>query len=493
MLGIFLAILMGALDQFVVLTALPNIATSLGQASGAAFVVSAYLISATVGIPVFGRLADMYSRRDVFLVGLATFVGGSILAVFSQNLSQLILFRAVQGFASNAFIIVGFVIVAALFPPESRARIAGVFTGTFVIATILGPFLGSFIVDHVSWRWVFFLNIPIAVFGFLILRAALTRLTPVRVGRYDLLGTALLVGWVAPLTLAVVQNADAGWAGTDLRTLALLVAAVGFLLAFVAQELREAHPVVPLRLLRQRLMAASGSVSFLRGVTLFSLYTFIAIYTGLVLLHGAAGAADTVRDVLYFLVLPAGFGAGVGSQLMARLPYRTIAGVGLGLAALGTLFLTQVSTSTPLWTFALGFLPIGGLVLPLIPIGLGIGLTFPVTLLAAQFSVAPGEVGGATSIVQFLGTLGGAVGVSLLSSFQQWRFAGLAPSPPLGGCVSPASNTAACAAYAQVIQDAGLQSIQEVFVVILILSVVSLVASLFMTGRMPKGASAPPA
>lgn len=488
--ALFLAILMGALDQFVVLTALPNIATSLGESTGVAFVVAAYLISATVGIPIFGKLADMYSRRDVFLAGLATFIGGSVLAGLSQNLTELIVFRAVQGVASNAFIVVGFTIVAALFPPELRARIAGAFTGTFVIATIVGPFLGSFIVDHSSWRWVFYINIPIALLATGLLGGTLGRLRPDTVGRFDLPGAALLVGWISTITFALVQNSDSGWAWTDPRIEGLVIVGLALLVAFVVWELRAKDPLMPIAYLGGRLVGASGSVSFLRGAALISLYTFLAIYIGLVLLHGGADAADKVRDTLYFLVVPAVFGAAVGSQMVTRVGYRPLTTVGMGLALVGSLLLTQVTSTTPLWQFSFGVFPTGGIILPLVPIGLGIGLTFPVTLLAVQFAVPADQVGAATSIVQFLSTLGGAVGVALLTSFQEWRLAALSPAPPSASCADGSGALASCGNYYQAIQGAEFTSVHQVFIVISILLAIAFLAAFFLKGAIPRGSAA---
>lgn len=486
--GLFLAILMGALDQFVVLTALPNIVTDLGTPTGAAFVVSAYLVTAAVGIAVFGRLADMYSRRAVMLAGLATFIVGSMLAGLSQNVDELIAFRGVQGFASNAFIVVGLTIVADIFPVHLRARIVGAFTGTFVIATIAGPFLGSFIVDHSTWRWVFYLNVPIAALALVAVATQLPALLPRGSRRFDYVGGALLAAWISALTLALVQNADAGWGWGNPRILALVAGGLATLAGFVAWELRTAEPLVPLRMLRGRVLAASSAVSFLRGVALFSLYTFLSIYVGLVLLKGAPNAADTVRDVLYFLVVPAVFGAAVGSQLVTRTSYRLVTSAGLGLATLGALLLTQVTSSEPLWSFAGGFLPTGGLILPLLPIGLGVGLTFPVTVLSAQFSVGPGEIGSATALVQFFSILGGALGVSVLTAVQTLRLSMLAPTVPSGGCAPGGVPSPACQTYFAALSNATFTSIQELFVVAFGLLLVAFLASLLLTGRMPETA-----
>jgi EmrB/QacA subfamily drug resistance transporter len=489
-LGIFLSLLMGALDNFVVLTALPNIVTDLGQPSGVTFVVSAYLIASTVAIPIFAKLSDILSRRNIFLVGLAIFIAGSALAGLSQNLGELIAFRGLQGFGSGAFFPVGIAITAVVFSPATRARLTGVFSGVFGIATVAGPFLGSFIVDHTTWRWVFYINIPIGLAGLAVIGAVLGPLRPAVRARYDVVGAAALAAWVGTLMFALYQVSDAGWAWTDPRTLGLIVAAVAIAIAFVLWELRAENPVVPLRHFRHRVVAASGAHAMLRGAWFFALITFLSVYVGLVLLKGAAGAADTVRDVLYFMVIPMVAGSIGGGQLLTRVSYRAITVGGMGLATFGLLLLTQVNASTPTWTFAYGFLPVGGIVLPLIPIGFGMGLTFATPIMAVQFKLPAKEVGTATGLIQFLQTLGGSLGLSLLSTFQQWRFHVLDPPPP-DVCPPPLGQfpVVACVAYLRNLQAAMVSSFSEVYWVMVGLAVLALVAALFITGRMPKGGS----
>jgi hypothetical protein len=258
------------------------------------------------------------------------------------------------------------------------------------------------------------------------------------------------------------------------------------LAGFVFRELKTVQPVVPLRFFAKRVFAASGFVAFFRGLVLSSLLVFVAIYVGLILLHGRANRADTVRDVLYFFLIPAVIGAGVGSQLMIRLPFRVLTVFGMGLALIGAFFLAQISSSTPIWQFNFGFLPTGGLILALPPIGLGIGLTFAVTLLASQFAVSRDDIGAATAIIQFLGVLGGAIGVSILSSFQQWRISVLSPSLPSQSCLGGNGLTTICGSYLQAVQNAGISSIQETFVIIFAMMIAAFVSSLFMTGKMPK-------
>ena len=241
-LGLFLAILMAGLDSLVVTTALPKIAASLHQVSGITFVASAYLITSTISIPIFSKLADRYSRRNVFLVGLGIFIVGSALSGVSQDLHELIAFRGVQGFGTGGFIPVAIAMVAVLFPPETRARLTGLLAGAGGIAIVVGPLLGSYIVDVTTWRWVFYVNLPIGIASAIVLLVALEPLRPERQGRFDVVGAGLLSGWVAALMFALIQVTTGGWAWTYPGTIALLALALIDLGLFVGWELRRADP-----------------------------------------------------------------------------------------------------------------------------------------------------------------------------------------------------------------------------------------------------------
>jgi len=195
-----------------------------------------------------------------------------------------------------------------------------------------------------------------------------------------------------------------------------------------------------------------------------------------------------VRDVLYFLVIPLVFGAALGGNLLTRFSYRPIVVAGLLITVVGYIFLTMVGVSTPTWKFAYGFLPVGGVVTPLIPLGFGVGLTFPVFLLAVQNQVPEAEVGAASGLVQFLQSLGGSIGLTVLSSFQQSRFLALSPAPPAGGCAPP--PTPACLAYGQGVLNANATAFVEVFTIMLGLTILAVILALFISGRLPKGVKA---
>jgi MFS family permease len=483
--GILLALLMGALDNFVALTALPTILLQFGQPNSGTFVISAYVIASTASIPIFAKLSDLWSRRNVFLGALIVFMIGSVLSGLSQNITELIVFRAIQGVGSGGFFPIGVAIAAVIFPPKTRARVIGALSGVFGIAVVAGPLIGSAIVEYTSWRWVFYVNIPVGLAGFALIAATLGPLRPELVRRFDLVGAALLVGWVAAVMFPLYQIADAGWGWTDLRTLALFGLGAALVISFIGWERRAGNPLVPIQLFAHRVIAAGGGATFFIGMVFYPVATFLSLVVGVVLAPGA-GSSETVRDILYFLVIPLVIGAALGGQLLTRLSYRVVAGGGVAIGIVGMAVLTGLSTTTPLWKFAFDVIPVGGIVLPLIPLGFGIGLTFPVYLLAAQNQVRTADVGEAGGLIQFLQTLGGAVGLSVLASFQATRFAALDPSPS-AACSLANPPEPLCGSYLASLETSLISSYDQTFVVMLGLLVVAFIFALFVKGRLPRG------
>jgi MFS family permease len=473
--GVFFAILMGAMDGLVVSTVLPRIASDLHQASGVTFVVSAYLISSTISIPIFARLSDIASRRNVFLVGIGVFIVGSALAGLSQNLPELILFRGIQGFGGGGVFPVAIAMVAVLFPAETRARITGLLSGAAGLAIVLGPLVGNAIVSVTTWRWVFYINLP---FGFLAVIAMLVAVGPLRPavrGGFDYVGTGLLTGWVAALMLALIQVSDSGWAWTDPRIIGLLAVAVVLFGVFIWAEGRSSHPLVPLHLLKQRVIAASSGAMFFTGIVFSSLLTFLSLLVGLVLLHDGPNATADVRDIIYFLAVPLIIGAALSGQILSRVSYRTLVAPGLAVAGVTGLLLTHLTSTTPLWVFAFGFIPVGGIALPLIPMGFGLGLSLSGTIIAVQNSAPVMEVGAAIGITRFMQSLGGALGISLLTVFLTSRYASLS-----AGAATPAALLSAL-----------LTAYSEVFLLLAISILIAFAFSLFLVGRVPQTAAPP--
>jgi len=432
-LGIFLAILLAGLDGLVVATALPTIARSLHAADGVTFVTSAYLIASTVAIPIFSRLSDLYSRRDVFLIALGIFIGGSALAGLSQSLAELIVFRAVQGFGSGAFLPVGIAMVALLFSPKNRTRLTGILSAAGGLSIVAGPLLGSYIVSVTTWRWVFYVNLPIGVAAMGVLFLTLAPLRSEAPGRFDALGAGLLAGWVSALMLPLVEIADGSWAWTTPASIALLATAAVAFGAFVRWELRHSEPIVPLRLLGRRVVAATGGISLVTGIVFTSLLTLLGLFVGLVLFPTDPNSQALIRDVDYFFAVPLILGAVLAGGLLTRFSYRAILPPALLLAGVSALFLYGVHASTPLWVLAYGFLPVGGLVLPLIPFGFGAGIGLAGATIAIQNEVPRHEVGAGIGITRFLQSLGGAVGLSLFTVYLAWRSTQGLPAAPTPG------------------------------------------------------------
>lgn len=467
--GIFLAILMGGMDALIVSTALPTIATDLHQVDGITFVVAGYLIASTVSIPIFARLSDSHDRRNVFVAGLVIFIAGSALAGQSQNLGELIAFRAVQGFGIGGLFPVAIAMVAVLFPASNRARVTAALAGAAGISIVIGPLLGSYILDITTWRWVFYVNLPIGLAGILVMLLAVRPLRPLETLRFDVLGAGTLSAWVGALMFALVQVSDAGWAWSDPRVIGLLGVAGVLLAVFLWWELRTTDPLVPLRLLKQRVLGAGSGASAFMGVVFTATMTFLSIFVGLIMLHDGPNASNDVRDMIYFFAVPMILGAVLSAPLLGRVPYRVLLVPGLALGTISCIFLTDLSASMPLWVLAYGFLPVGGLILPLIPMGLGSGLALGGITIAVQSEAPQREVGAAVGLVRFFQSLGGAVGLSLLTAYQTWRFQALSAS-----ATTPLS-----------VQAAEVTSYNDVFIGLTVLIGAALVFAFLFRGRLP--------
>jgi len=468
--AIFLALLMGGMDALVVSTVLPDIAGDLHQVNGVTFVVAAYLISSTVAIPIFSRLSDTVSRRNTFLAGLAIFIVGSMLAGVSQNLSELILFRGVQGLGGGGTFPVAIAMVGVLYPPATRTRATGFLSAAAGISIVLGPLVGSYIVMVATWRWVFYINLPFGAAALLVTLLAIGPLRPSVPGRFDVPGAALVASWVGALMFALVQVSDSGWAWTDPRILALLLGAAVLLGVFLWWELRNPQPLVPLRLLGRRVIGAVSGIMLFTGVVFSSVITFLSVFVGIVLLHQGPTATSSVRDMIYFFAVPMIVAAALSGQILLRVPYRALVAPALLIAGAVGFLLTRLTPTIPLWVLAFRFLPVGGIALPLIPMGFGLGLSLAGSQIAILNEAPEREVGAAVGLTRFFQSFGGAVGISLLTVFESWRYQSLAAnaSTPSG------------------VADALVTSYNEVFLVLALSILVAAAFALGLAGRASK-------
>lgn len=470
--GIILGTLMGALDNLVVSTAMPAIIDSLHQPDGLAFLIDAYISSSAIGMVVFGKLSDHYDKKSVLLLTIVIFIIGSIFAGMSQNMSELIMLRVIQGFGSGGFLPVGLSVIARILPPKARAQITGAVTSLIGIAIVGGPEMGAYIVATTTWRWVFYINIPFGIASFLIIMYFLPPLKSKLVGKFDVLGSLLLSSWVSLLLFPLVEMAYSNWKLTGPLTLFLLASSVSLFLIFLYMEIKIAkEPLIPFRMFRYRTVTADSFLSFFRGGILFSLSTFIAIFVTEVLL----GTSGTLRDVLYGFIVPMVLGSIFGGILLPKLSYKKTSLIGTMCVFIGFIPLLTISPTTLPWAY-LDHVPILGLVEGLIPIGFGIGFTMAPTTLSAQYSVNPKDVGASTSIVQFMGNIGGSFVLTVLTVLLYFSYDSLVTSLP-----SSVSKTNSLG----ISEVAMSYAIREVFSILLFLSLISLVSSLFVKGRLP--------
>jgi len=483
--GLMTGMLLGAIDNTIVATAGPTIISELGGISLYAWVFSAYILTQTVSMPIFGKLSDLYGRKRFFLLGLAIFITGSILSGQAQNITELIIFRAIQGIGSGAFFPVALAVIGVVFPPRLRGRVQGVFATVFGIAAVVGPSAGTFIVQAVGWRWIFYVNLPLGVASVFLILAGLTEsknlgARPVM----DWLGTILLAGWVGLLSFGLLSGGST-YPWYSLEEMAIFVAAAAAFAAFIFVEKRSKDPVLPLDLFKIRTVSAASAVSFLRGVAFFGAVTFIPLFV-------QAGLGRVIGDgslVLNALLVPMIIGAILGGQLTTRFGYRNITFGGLAIMSIGMYLLTFLTA-----TVALSQLMIAGAVL-----GFGVGITFPTVLIAIQFSVDKKRIGVASSLAQFMGNLGGTIGLAILGTLQTNVFgtqlaqssAQMPPQlrdPSIVGRILVAPDSVIFATYhipsfaIHVLRTAFVQSVIPIFWASLAVSVTAVAVGLFVTG-----------
>ena len=460
--GLMAGLLLAALDQTIVATALPRIVGELGGLDYYSWVVTAYLLSSTVCTPLYGKVSDLYGRRIMVQSAILIFLAGSLLAGLAQDMAQLIVFRAVQGVGAGGLMALTFAVVGDVVSPRERGRYIGLLAGTWAFASVLGPLVGGFIVDNMSWRWVFLINLPVGALAFAVTSSVLHLPVVRRSHRIDILGAALLTASVSCLLLALV------WGGTEYPWSSpvisgLLVGGGAMLAGFVFWESRVAEPILPLRLFRDPIFSVSSALGFLTGCGLFGGVIFLPLF-----LQVVTGVSATNSGLL-LLPLTAGVVTGsVGSgRIISRTGrYRGWPIGGLALASVGMILLTFMRADTPLvWSS-----------LFMVVLGLGVGATMQVTILVVQNSVDHRDLGVATAAAQFFRQMGGAFGVAAFGAIMNYRLATDLPAlvPPralaeVGGEISallssPAAIRALPEAVATGVRAAVEGAVHSVFV-----------------------------
>jgi EmrB/QacA subfamily drug resistance transporter len=405
--ALILVLLIASLDQTIVSTALPTIAGDLGGASKLAWVVTAYMLASTVTTPLSGKLGDLYGRKVVLQTALAVFLIGSILCGLSQNMTELILFRAIQGLGAGGLMVTTQAAIGDVVPPRDRGRYSGLMGGVFGISTVIGPLLGGFFVDNLSWRWIFYINVPIGVIAFVVIAAVFSVRSERTHHDIDYLGITLLAAGLSSIVLLTTLGGNTyAWASAEIAGLA--VASVVFTLGFVVAEHRAAEPVLPLSLFRNRVFAVSSAVGFVVGVALFGSVTYLPLFLQLV-----KGSTPTISGLemlpLMAGVLTSSIGSGLVISKTGRYKIFPIAGTALMVVGMALLARLEVGTG----------IPEAGLYM--LVLGLGLGGVMQVLVLVVQNAVDYSQLGVATSGASLFRSMGGSIGTPIFGAILTGR------------------------------------------------------------------------
>jgi EmrB/QacA subfamily drug resistance transporter len=410
MAGVMLAMFLGALDQTVVGIAMPKIIADLGGFNQYAWVTSIYMVTSAVTIPIVGKLTDMYGRKSFYIGGIIIFVLASVACGLGQNMTQLIIFRGVQGIGAGAMMANAFTVIGDLFPPAERGKYQGFISGVWALSSVIGPTIGGFLTDQISWHWVFFVNVPLGILAVAIFVKFFPKLHIVNLKHIvDYSGLVTLILTVVPAMLALSWGGVV-YAWKSPQILGMFALAAVMLVFFILIETRAKEPILPLSLFKNRIVAISNVVTFLTSLGMFGAVAFIPLF-----FQGILGVSATRSGNLMIpmsaSVMVASF---IGGQLISRSGgrYRILGIVGTAFICLGVFLLSRLTTSS-------GYLSV---ILAIIFVGLGMGCTMPVFTLAVQNAVPYNMLGVATSSTTFIRSLGGAVGLAVLGSIMNNRF-----------------------------------------------------------------------
>ena len=402
-LALVLGMLLAALDQTIVSTALPTIVGDVGGINHLSWVVTAYLIAMTASTPLYGKLGDMYGRKPVFLVAVAIFLVGSMLSGIAQSMLALVLFRALQGLGAGGLMVGAMAIMADVLSPRDRGRYIGYLGGVWAFASIVGPLVGGFLVDTLSWRWVFYVNVPVGVLAlFVIVTKLHLPQSSRRRHQVDYPGAALLTTGVVALILVTTWGGNQ-YAWDSATILGMAAGGIAMLVLFVFQERRAAEPILPLRLLRSWPFTVATGTGFMVGLAMFGAITFLPLF-----LQVADGATPTKSGLLMLPLMAGVLSASIisGRLISTTGRYKIYPVAGTALLTVGMFLLSRLTSGTSHLVSSVFMLVVG----------VGLGLVFQVVVIVAQNSAPPQDVGVATSTNTFFRTIGGSIGVALFGA-----------------------------------------------------------------------------
>jgi EmrB/QacA subfamily drug resistance transporter len=407
--GVMAGMLLFALDQGIVGTALPRIVSELGGLNELSWVVTAYLLTSTASTPLWGKISDLYGRRMIFQVAIGIFLFGSALSGLSQNMGELIAFRALQGVGGGGLFAIALSIIGDVIPPRERGRYQGYFGAVFGVSSVAGPLLGGWLTDGPGWRWIFYINLPVGLAALVVTSMVLRMPVVRREHHIDYLGAATIVAAVSCLLLYLDWRGNQyGW--TEPGALALLAGSVALAAAFVRIELRVAEPIIPMRLFRNPVFSVGNAYGFLAGVAMFGGIIFLPIY-----LQAVKGMSPTASGLA---LLPAIVGILSTSITSGRLisktgRYKIYPIIGAAVLVVALLLLSRLGVDTPFWQVVVSEYLFGA----------GLGLTMQTIVTAIQNAVDFRDLGAATSSVTFFRQMGGSIGAAVFGAVLANRLA----------------------------------------------------------------------
>ncbi len=446
--ALMMVMFLASLDQTIVSTALPTITSDLGGLSQLSWVVTAYLLASTASTPLWGKVSDLLGRKVVLQASVVVFLVGSALAGASQTMGQLIATRAIQGLGGGGLMVLVMAVIADVVPPRERGKYTGLFGAVFAVSMILGPLLGGFFVQSVSWRWIFYINIPIGIASLVVLAAVLHLPPTHREVIIDWLGAALMVAGVV-IALLVVEWGGREYAWASPQIIGMSITAVVLITLFVLHELRTPEPIVPMRLFRMRVFTVASGMSFVTGFAMFGAIVYMPIYLQIV-----KGESPTASGLMLLPLMVGMLSMSIvsGRSVSKTGNYRLFPILGSAIATIGLALFTQLQVDTPYWKTAVAMLILG----------VGMGLFMQVLTVATQNAVPVGDIGAATSGTTFFRSMGGSFGTAVLGAVLSAALASEIATrlPQASGAVSGGglSSIAGIAALPPAIQGPVLES-----------------------------------